>query len=99
MLQAAFAYARVVAYRDGNAYAGYAIEESARGSTAPQKQEGCRRESDGTGAVSQSAYTKLVVVSSILLVCFNKSDYVDMYEHALHTCWLTTIARSMNTAT
>ncbi len=77
MLQGAFAYARV--YRDGNAYAGYAVEESVRGSAAPQKQEGFRRESDGAGAVSQSAYTELLVVSSILLVCFNKSEYVDMY--------------------
>ncbi len=55
------------------------VKESARGSAAPQKQEGCQRESDGAGAVSQSAYTELLVVSSILLVCFNKSDYVDMY--------------------
>ncbi len=76
----AYAYTRVVVYyRDGNAYAGYAVEESTRGSAAPQKQEGCWRESDGAGAVSQSAYTDLLVVSSILLVCFNKSDYVDMY--------------------
>ncbi len=78
-----FSYARV--YRDGNAYAGYAVEESAKGSAAPQKQEGCRRESDGAGAVSQSAYTELLVVSSILLVCFNQSDYVDMHVHMVNT--------------
>ncbi len=57
--------------------------ERERKSAAPQNQEGClskRRESDGAGAVSQSVYTDLLVVSSthyILLGCFNKSDYVD----------------------
>ncbi len=49
--------------------------ERERKSAAPQKQEGClskRRESDGAGAVSQSVYTDLLVVSSK-----HKSDYVD----------------------
>ncbi len=45
-------HSHIHVYRDGIAFAGYVVEESARGSAAPQKQEGCRRESDGARAVS-----------------------------------------------
>ncbi len=66
MLQASsMHYAQYSVYRDAD---GNAIEESTRGSAAPQKQEGCsskRRKSDGAGAVSQSAYTELLVVFSM----------------------------------
>ncbi len=56
--------------------------ERERKSAVPQKQEGClskRRESDGAGAVSQSAYTgcSSSPAYTILLGCFNRSDYVD----------------------
>ncbi len=43
----------------------YAVEESARGSAMPQKLEGCFSKRNRAGAVSQSAYTELLVVSSM----------------------------------
>ncbi len=65
LLAACVHYIQYSVYRDGNA--GYAAKEHDRKNAAPQKQEGClskRRESDEAGAVSQSAYTELLVVSS-----------------------------------
>ncbi len=56
--------------------------ERERKSAAPQKQEGClskQRESDGAGAVSQSAYIELLVISSMHcnVGVLNRSDHVD----------------------